>query len=101
MKEKKNHFMGKHTGCTLINGEYHLAPVYQDQFSAITNEKVGLDSLLVSVNSYASKEFANINKKKDHLFKIISEDLGIDTSGYEYSGGVLRPIKKESRELKK
>ena len=47
MKEKvnPNHHMGKQTGYELVDGIYHVAPVYQQQFDAFASKQSGIEKM--------------------------------------------------------
>ncbi len=55
MKKKTdaNHFMGKSTGYRLIDGVYHIAPVYIERFDRISDQQVGIEKMVKAVAGLA------------------------------------------------
>ena len=92
MKEKnKNHHMGKRTGYELVDGEYHIAPLYQQQFEKLSYEVGGIKATLDIVTSHAAEDLKEIARLKVELFKDIADDIGIDLKeGWVYSGGIIK-----------
>ena len=39
-EEEKNHFMGKITGYRLIDGVYHISPMYSEHYEKITAKRL-------------------------------------------------------------
>ena len=60
MKEKvnPNHHMGKQTGYELIDGVYHIAPMYQEQFAKIAYQKDGIEQMVAMVTKHAAADFS-------------------------------------------
>lgn len=70
-KENPNHHMGKETGYELIDGVYHIAPMYSEHFDTLNYREQGIKNMLNAV----------------------TEHLGLDTSKrYVYQRGTLREI---------
>jgi hypothetical protein len=94
-KENPNHRMGKQTGYELINGEYHIASLYQEQFTALNFKAEGIKSMLNIVTQHASDDLEEIAKQRQKIFNEMADDIGIDLKdGWNYCNGVLRPVKK-------
>ena len=94
MKEKPNpnYHMGKETGYELINGEYHIAPMYWAQFDRLRDERAGISDMLAMVTRHANSDLAKIAKAQNELWARIAEDIGVDiTKGYTYWNGVVKP----------
>jgi hypothetical protein len=91
------HFMGKRTGYELINGEYHLAPFYCDQFARLNAEEAGIRKMLEIIIDHASADLKTIEERKKRVFEDIGEDLGIDLKtigwNYHHGSGVLKQVK--------
>jgi len=99
MKKEKvnpNRHMGKYTGYELINGEYHLAPVYQERFGRLIAREYGIKTLVNSINEYFAGDLAEIGKQSQQIYKDIAEDIGIDIVNevWNYNGGILKCVKK-------
>ena len=77
-KEDPNHHQGKMTGYTLIDGAYHIAPIYQEQFNQIQDEAAGIDQLIRSVNESVQKMYKENRRKIRELWDDLHEDLGLD-----------------------
>ena len=92
MKEKnKNHHMGKRTGYELVDGEYHIAPLYQQQFEKLSYEVGGIKAMLDIVTSHASSDLEKIAKLRQQIFEELADDIGIDMKeGWVYSGGIIK-----------
>jgi hypothetical protein len=87
-----NHRMGKTTGYDLINGEYHIAPLYQEQFNALLHEKGGIEDMLSAVTKHAQKDYEDISKREETLWERLAEDIGLDIhAGWTYRRGIVKP----------
>ena len=101
-KVEANHFMGKKTGYELINGKYHVAPMYMDIMERIMSQKAGVDALIQSVSKYAAETNTHIADEQNRTWKMLYEDLGLDKTknwSYDYRDGTISEIKPE--EIKK
>ena len=104
-KEKKdpNHYLGKRTGYSLIDGVYHIAPIYQDSFAFNADRKRGVDTMVRAVVAYAAethKEIATSNRK---LWDEICADLGLErglTNYTYYPDGTVHAEKRETEAIK-
>lgn len=96
-EENPNHHMGNHTGYELIDGEYHIAPMYQEQFEALGIKAEAIRELLRIVNRHTEDDLVEILKIRQRLWQDISDDIGLDP-GLEwiYSGGIIK--RKEDKE---
>lgn len=97
-KENPNHYQGKETGYELINGEYHIAPLYCIQFAELAQQTEGIKLMLEIVTSYAAADLQQISKAKNELWKRLGEDIGIDiTSGWSYGNGIVKSLTKDKK----
>ena len=86
-----NHLMGKETGYEIINGEYHIAPKYWEQFDELKHKEIGIRRMLEMVTDHASEDLKVISEQRQKVFKTISEDIGIDLSQpWYFLNGVLK-----------
>ncbi len=94
MKEKENpyHHMGNQTGYDLINGEYHIAPLYVQQFDNLACEATGIRVMLEMVTTHAAHDLKTLSEVRMRLWKELEDDLGIDTTTgtWSYQRGVVR-----------
>ncbi len=92
-RENPNYHMGKQTGYELINGEYHIAPVYWESFDRLAQQTDGIDMMLKVVTRHASDDLAMIAKQRVELWKRLVEDIGIEMgAGWVYQNGVVKKI---------
>ena len=99
--ENPNHHMGKQTGYELIDGAYHIAPLYKERMSLLTFQKQGIDEMLASVTQHASKDFERIASENHTLWKDIADDIGLDqTVTWQYTNGVVHKGRKEIKRRK-
>jgi len=85
--EKTNHFTGKHSGYELIDGVYHIAPMYTDAFEKIADRSAGVDQLVKSVARYVAEINEEIASESRNIWLRLDEDLGLDNNKcYQYKG---------------
>jgi len=97
-----NHHEGKKTGYELIDGVYHIAPLYTKQFDDLALQRNGVDEMLCSVTSHASKALEVIARRQKQLFEDVMDDIGIDqTTVWGYQNGTLRKKAQASNEAEK
>lgn len=92
-KEKidTNHHMGKRTGYELINGEYHIAPTYWQQFDFLAFREAGIKKILEIITDHFADDLKNIKEAEHKIFIELADDLGIELAdGWTYSNGVLK-----------
>ena len=97
-KEKisPNHHMGNATGYELIDGEYHIAPVYQLAFRELAEKRIAIEELLQIVSKHAIADLEQIVKAKDKLWDRISGDVGLDCNvQWEYRDGIIKKSEKK------
>ena len=79
------HFMGKKTGYELIDGAYHIAPMYSDWFDKLADQKASADDLMKSVIKHLNKINTSIASEQRQWWEMIYDDLGLDkTKVYSY-----------------
>jgi len=84
--EESTHHMGKHTGYSLIDGVYHIAPSYVTAFGETAILRSGVDEMLASVTRHAAITLSQITKSRKRIWDDIIDDLGLDpTIVWEYS----------------
>lgn len=79
MKEKKdpNHHMGKSTGYGLIDGVYHIAPLYRNEFEQLALRKSGIDQVVECVTSHAARDYEAIATMRHSIWERLYEDIGL------------------------
>ncbi len=90
-----NYHMGKYTGYQLINGEYHIAPMYQGRFEALRERELGIRRMLDAVTGHAAAELAEIAKSEVNLWRDLGKEKGLDLANnykYIYSKGIVHKI---------
>jgi hypothetical protein len=88
--------MGKHTGYDLINGEYHIAPLYCEQFDELMHRTLGIQHMLNMVTDHAAEDLKQISVIRGKIFKELADDIGLDLGkGWVFSMGVIKLPKKE------
>ena len=91
MKKKETHHMGKSTGYELINGEYHIASVYTEQFHAMSLKKKGIADVINMVTSHFAEDLEQLNEATHKLWIEIGEDLDFEPKeDWIYSSGVIK-----------
>ena len=75
-----NHHMGKQTGYTLIDGAYHVAPMYQQDFAKFKDKYVAISEYIKAVTTHVMSLNEEIARQERETWKLISEDLGLDTN---------------------
>jgi len=87
-RKKETHFVGKHTGYELIDGEYHIATYYIEKFSHLELKKYSLSEMLRLIGKHVAEDLEVIRKGEIKLFDDVKDDLGLDPSGrWIYSNG--------------
>jgi hypothetical protein len=96
--ENPNHHMGKRTGYDLINGEYHIAPSYIEQFNALYFKEAGIKAMLNAVADHVSEDLKNTAEVRQKIFNDLSEDIGIDLKQqWEYYGNGVLKLREEKK----
>ena len=95
-KKKDTYFMGKTTGYSLVDGVYHIAPMYTEGFEKLLDRRTGIDNLLKSITIHAAEINREIAAEQRRLWKMLSEDIGLDMSkNYSYFfDGTIREVEK-------
>ena len=89
-KEDTNYHMGKHTGYSLIDGVYHIAPIYTKQLEDLAMQKIGVDEMLGSVTRHAAKTFELLLRMNRKLWEDMVDDLGLDpTIVWKFQNGTV------------
>ena len=98
--KETTHRMGKHSGYSLINGVYHIAPMYVSQFEKFADRRAGIDRVLKCITTHAMEVNEAIAEAQRRLWNSLIEDLGLDKSkGYSYKqDGTIREIQEEKKE---
>jgi len=97
-QEESNHHTGKRTGYELIDGVYHTAPIYHNQFMEITHRRDALDEMLNMVTAHVAKDLEDIRKTSHKIWEDIADDIGLDKSKnwLYHMDGTVREKKKEA-----
>ncbi|MCK9435728.1 MAG: hypothetical protein M0Q12_00805 [Synergistaceae bacterium] len=100
--ENPNYHMGKRTGYELINGEYHIAPLYTQQFEELTTKQKGIETMLAMVTNNVSQQLEQIHIAAQRIWEELSNDIGIDRKeGFVYLNGIVKKQEKPGAEAKK
>jgi hypothetical protein len=95
-KQYPNHHMGKHSGYELIDGEYHIAPMYTDQFRELENKVESINALLQMVNTHCASILEEIAKARRRIWDDIFDDIGLDRGkSWLYVRGVIKEAPKK------
>ena len=89
--KETNHFMGKHSGYELIDGVYHIAPMYVDGFEKLQDRTISVDQLLKSVTRHVMEINKEIASEQRNLWRRLYEDLDLDKSKnycYKFDGTI-------------
>ena len=98
--KNKNHHRGKRTGYELINGEYHIAPYYYEQFNKLQHKRKGIETLLTIVNQHAAENLEEISRVNQAIFNDLADDIGLDLKeAWVHSHGIVK--RQDSKELEK
>jgi len=85
--KEANHSMGKRSGYELVDGVYHIAPMYIDAFAKLADRNAGVDNLVKSVAKHVAELNKDIACEQRNLWLRLYEDLGLDKSKtYQYKG---------------
>jgi len=96
-KNNTNHHMGKQSGYDLIDGVYHIAPMYCKRFDDFRLRKAGIDEMLACVTGHASEELEQLYGQRKRLWDEIAEDLDLDASvPWIYYNGTIKKQEPES-----
>lgn len=88
-----NHHMGKITGYELIDGEYHIAPLYRERFAKIALKRQGLREMLNMVTKHTAVDLEILIEEAQIVWDDLADDIGINLSdGWEYLNGKIRAI---------
>jgi hypothetical protein len=91
---KKERILGKQTGCDVIDGVYHIAPMYVQTFDMLRERRVGVDRLITTVTDHCVELNAAIERAQSEVWARIREDLGLDPNKtWEYKDGVVTEVK--------
>ena len=96
--EESTHHMGKHTGYSLIDGVYRIAPSYVTAFEETAILKVGVDEMLASITRHAAVTLSQITKSRKRIWDDIIDDLGLDANivwGYHPDGTIQERQKED------
>jgi hypothetical protein len=101
MKKEKinpNHHMGQQTGYTMIDGVYHIAPTYTEQFDKMRDKELGIQIIVNTTTSYFAGELAKVAETKRLVWKQLQEDIGLDPLvNWEYSNGTVTKLTQEPK----
>ena len=92
-KKKDTNHMGKHTGYELVDGVYHIAPVYISQFGDLGAQRAGIEDMLAMVTRHAAKDLEVVARAYRKLWDDVAEDLGLDITSGEwgyYRNGTIK-----------
>lgn len=89
-----NHHVGKHTGYTLKDGKYFLAPLYTEQQDRLRDERDGLEALMAAVLRFQAQALQVVVHKERAWWKHVLDDLEIERDPsepwrYNYHGGFV------------
>ena len=104
MKEKANpnYHEGKRTGYNLINGEYHIAPCYIEQFARLSTREEGLRKVIEIMTAHFAQDMTDIARIRRKIWAELEDDLGLDKKvNYNYSNGIVRRADAEPNEANK
>lgn len=95
-----SHFMGKYTGYELVDGQYHIAPTYREEFDRIFEASRGVMDIVEAVNAFAAQQKAALHRREMGLFRRISDDIGLPLHRLKYTHGIITvlPEKLEAQE---
>lgn len=80
------HMSGKDCGYTLYeDGSIEIAPSYADIMSKAEAEAAGINALISALNTNLAKQYESVERAKQHFWKIMGEDYGLDFEKYNYS----------------
>ena len=104
MKQKAKettHFSGKYSGYELIDGVYHIAPMYTDQFAKLSDRREGVNQLLKSVVRHVEEINREIALEQRGLWERLYDDLGFDKrKHYSYErSGTIQLIEEKKQEV--
>ena len=99
-KESSNYHMGKHSGYELIDGVYHIAPIYTDHFARLADRQNGVDRFVKSIVRHAAEINNEIAVEQRSLWERIYEDLGLDREiNYTYhNNGTITVMKDKAKQ---
>ena len=84
----KAYRMGKQTGYRLIDGVYHIAPLYQGQFEELAHKDDSIKAMLRAVTTHAVEDLEVISKARKKLWDFLIDDLGLDSDViWDYHNG--------------
>jgi hypothetical protein len=85
---------GKYTGYRLIDGKYHIATTYIDQFAVLAHKSEGINVMLSMVTRHASQDLEEISRARQIVWDKIADDIGIDlkSNKWTYINGVISKI---------
>lgn len=73
------HIMGESCGGTLHeDGSIEVAPIYREQFAALSARKEGVDAVLAAVSKHCAAISTQIATEQNALWKRIAENYRID-----------------------
>ena len=76
-KKEGTNRMGKRTGYDLVDGVYHIAPMYTRQFEELWALRRGIEDMLAIVIKHAAKDLEPINKAYTKLWCNLADDIGL------------------------
>ncbi len=94
-KETSNHHMGKHTGYELVDGVYHIAPLYTERFNGISARRKGIEDMLAAVTRESSKGLEVLALEDNKVWADVVDDLGLgkDTT-WSFINGTIQKMNK-------
>lgn len=96
-----NYHMGKQTGYYLINGEYKIAPLYQEQLEHMASKELGIKRMLDAVTTHASEDFEALVKVQKKIWGELQDDIGLDANTqWVYKNGIVRKMEQSDANSK-
>ena len=100
-KKDDNHFLGKTTGYSLIEGVYHIAPTYTQAFDKLLDRSNGVAEMVNGVITHAAEINKQIASAQRQLWDMVCDDLGLDRSEidyhYHYYDGTIHQKEKQDK----
>lgn len=94
-KDSPNHHKGKRTDYELIDGVYHIAPLYQERFDTVNLRKAGIEAMLAAVTKEATKSLEELAKVTSQIWADICDDIGLEkTTPWKFTNGTVSKIEK-------
>lgn len=96
-KKQDTHKVGNRTGYELIEGKYHLAPMYVEMFERMLARYEAVEAVLAAVTAHCQRDYEALAQDKKRLWATLRDDFDVDfkQGEWKYDDGNIVPVPKK------